>query len=143
MPEMVKEPALSASPPAVATLIEPVVAPVGTTAVIEFTEATEYAATIPLKPTDVAAAMPVPVMVTAVPAAPEVGVKLVITGAGLATHWIPPVLEVMVPVPVPEKATESSFEVAVPKAAPTRWLPPMGTVQVEMPLQSPDQPMKL
>src|SRR5437899_8492185 len=74
-------------PPAVVTLIVPVVAPVGTVAVIcvsEFTVKDE--ALVPLNVTEVAPVKFAPVIVTLVPTAPLVGEKLVILGTG-----VPPV----------------------------------------------------
>ena len=76
--------ALVAVPPGVVTLIRPVVAPVGTTAVILIAEFTVKLAGIPLKVTAIAPVNVVPLMVTLLPITPPVGVKLVIVGGGLA-----------------------------------------------------------
>src|SRR6185437_5350642 len=55
--------------------IGPVVAPVGTVAVIWVAELTVNVAALPLKVTAVAPVKPLPVMVTDVPTGPEVGVN--------------------------------------------------------------------
>ena len=68
-------------PPGVVTEIFPVVAPAGTVAVIFVSELTVKVAALPLNFTDVAPVRVVPVMVTEVPTAPLVGVKLVMPGA--------------------------------------------------------------
>jgi hypothetical protein len=74
-------PTLVAVPPGVVTAIFPVVAVVGTVAVILIAELTvKVVAGTPLKVTEVAPARFVPLMVTMVPATPLVGVKLVIFG---------------------------------------------------------------
>ena len=70
-------------PPGVVIVIGPVVAPVGTVAVIwvaEFT--TTLVAVIPLNLTTVVPIKPEPEITTEVPVGPEVGVKDVIVGAG-------------------------------------------------------------
>ncbi len=67
---------LVALPAWLATVIPPVVAPVGTTAVIEVSEVTvELLDKTPLNLTDVTPVSPVPVTVTVVPGAPWVGAK--------------------------------------------------------------------
>lgn len=74
-----------AVPPAVVTVIVPVVAPVGTVAIICVAVELVTVACVPLNLTVLLAAVVekfVPVMVTAVPIAPLVGEKLVIVGAG-------------------------------------------------------------
>src|SRR5437016_2261686 len=81
----VKLPALAAVPPAVVTLIGPVVAPSGTVAVIALAEFTVKLALVPLNFTAVAPVRFVPLIVTLVPTAPLVGAKLVIVGGGLET----------------------------------------------------------
>src|SRR5438309_8576365 len=73
--------ALVAVPPGVVTLIGPLVAPLGTVAVIEVAELTLKVALTALKVTAVAPLKLVPLIVTTVPTAPLVGVKLVIVGA--------------------------------------------------------------
>src|SRR5207245_3741441 len=83
----VKELALVAVPPAVVTLMIPVVAPLGTVAVICVSEFTVKVAVVPLKLTAVAPVKAVPLIVTLAPTPPLLGEKLLIVGAGL-----PPVL---------------------------------------------------
>jgi hypothetical protein len=82
----VKFATLVAVPPGVVTEIFPVVAPVGTVAVICVAELTVklVAATL-LKLTAVAPVKPVPVIVTTVPTGPDVGVKDVIVAQVAAT----------------------------------------------------------
>jgi hypothetical protein len=73
--------ALVAVPPGVVTLSGPVVAPVGTVARIDVDEITvKVAALTPLNVTAVAPVRSVPLIVTAVPTGPLVGLKLVIVG---------------------------------------------------------------
>jgi hypothetical protein len=64
----------------VVTVIRPVVAPLGTVAVIWVSELTLKEAEMPWKATVVDPVKPQPVMVTLVPGAPLVGVKLLILG---------------------------------------------------------------
>jgi hypothetical protein len=96
---------LTPGPTAFLTLIVPVVAPAGTVAVIWVSESTVNLATVPLNVTRVAPVKFVPVIVTAVPTGPEVGVKpemigLVIVNAGVLA--IPPgVVTPMGPVVAP------------------------------------------
>lgn len=71
---------LVAFPPAVVTEMGPVVALEGTEVVILESEFTVYVAATPLKVTAVVPVKPPPVIVTAVPGAPLVGVKLLILG---------------------------------------------------------------
>src|SRR5256712_6691049 len=71
---------LVAVPWGVVTLNVPVVAPVGTIVQIAASEITEKLAAIPLKLAAVAAVKLAPLIVTPVPTAPLVGVKLVIVG---------------------------------------------------------------
>ncbi|MBA4313471.1 MAG: hypothetical protein C0417_12680 [Chlorobiaceae bacterium] len=61
-------------------MIDPVVAPVGTVAVICVDEFTVYVAIVPLNFTDVTLIKFVPVIVTLVPIGPFAGVKFVIVG---------------------------------------------------------------
>src|SRR5438309_10722150 len=76
--------ALVAVPADVVTRIGPVVAPLGTVAVITVSEVTvKLAALTPLNVTAVAPVKAVPVIVTVFPTCPLVGVKLVIVGAGI------------------------------------------------------------
>ena len=82
----VKLAALLPVPPAVVTLITPVVAPGGTVAVrvVPFTTA-KVGAFTPLKRTAEVVPKSVPVSVTLVPTGPLVGVKLAMVGAGAVT----------------------------------------------------------
>lgn len=70
-------------PPGVVTLMGPVMALAGTVAVILVAKFTLKAADMPLNLTDVAPVKVVPVIVTLVPTAPPVGVKLVTSGLTL------------------------------------------------------------
>ena len=71
-----------AVPPGVITAIRPVVAPVGTTAVMLVAETTlNVTAATPLKVTDEAPVKLVPVIVTVAPRAAVAAVKLVTVGA--------------------------------------------------------------
>ena len=63
------------------TLILPVVAPVGTVAVIEVEDRTVKVVAVVLTLTAVAPVKLVPVIVSVAPTAPDVGVKLVTVGA--------------------------------------------------------------
>mgnify|MGYP001362323969 CR=1 FL=1 len=70
-------------PAAVVTLIVPDVAPTGTVALTLVEEATvKVGAAVPLNATAVAPVKPVPLMVTKVPAPPEVGLRPVTVGTG-------------------------------------------------------------
>ena len=82
---MVKLDELVAVPPGVVTLIEPLVAPAGTVALIDVADTTLKMALVSLNFTAVAPMKFVPVMVTLVPTGPIVGEKLVIVGAGKMT----------------------------------------------------------
>src|SRR5262245_12365698 len=75
--------ALVVVPPGLVTEIGPLVAPLGTVVVICVSPETLNVAAVPLKLTLVAPVKPVPVMVTAVPASPDVGEKLVIVGGAV------------------------------------------------------------
>jgi hypothetical protein len=77
----VKLVALVAVPPAVVTAIVPLLAPVGTVAVICVSESTVKVAAAPLKVTAVESARKLPVRVTVLPTGPEVGVKPAMPGA--------------------------------------------------------------
>jgi len=82
----VKFAALVAVPPAVVTLTFPVVAAVGTVAVIDVAETTvNDVAAVVLNLTTVALVKLVPVMVTSVPMGPDTGVKDVMVGADALT----------------------------------------------------------
>lgn len=71
---------LDALPSLFVTVIAPVAAPDGTTAVICVAESTVNAAGVPLNITDVAPLKPLPVIVTLAPAAPLTGVKRIPDG---------------------------------------------------------------
>jgi hypothetical protein len=77
----VKLVALVAVPTGVVTVIVPVVAPAGTTAVTEVAVFAENVAVTPLNLTDVTPVRFVPVMTTLVPTGPLVGANDVIVGA--------------------------------------------------------------
>lgn len=79
----VKVAVLVAVPHTPVTLTVPVVAPVGTVAVMLVAEPTVNVALVPLKFTAVAPVKPVPVIVTLVPTAPLEGEKLVNVGAAV------------------------------------------------------------
>jgi hypothetical protein len=104
-----------AVPPGVVTEILPVVAPLGTVAVICVAVFTVNVADLPLNFTAVAPVRLVPVIVTEVPTGPLVGVKVVIVGAGTVV------------------TAKSLDEVALPFGVVTEILPvvaPLGTVVV-------------
>jgi len=75
----------AALPPGVVTRIEPVVAPAGTLVVIWVALCTVKVAEVPLKESADVPVKFAPVMVTLVPEAPLVGVKLEIVGAAALT----------------------------------------------------------
>lgn len=81
----VKFDALVAVPPAVVTLIRPVVAPLGTPATMVPDPVTVNAAVVPLNFTEVAPTRFAPERVTAVPTPPDVGLNPVIVGLGGTT----------------------------------------------------------
>ena len=107
MPLTVKFAVLVPVPAGVVTLINPVVAPAGTVAVILIDEFTVKVAEAPLKVTAVAPVKFAPLMVMLVLTRPLVGVKLVIWGRGptvklLALVAVPVgVVTLMVPVVAP------------------------------------------
>jgi hypothetical protein len=88
----VKFDVLVAVPPAVVTLMGPVVAPVGTVAVIFVAELTmKVVALTPLNLTEVAPVKFVPVIVTLDPTGPDMGENEVIVGAEVAPSiWTNP-----------------------------------------------------
>src|SRR2546428_29810 len=88
--DTVKALALVAVPAGVVTLSGPVVAPLGTVAVIEVAEFTVKLALVPLNVTAVAPVKFVPLSVTLLPIGPLVGVKLVIVGIGVTAAVSPP-----------------------------------------------------
>jgi len=77
-----------AVPPGVVTEIFPVVAPLGTAAVIWVALITENVAAAPLNATAVAPVRFVPLIVTAVPTGPDVGEKLVTVGATVTVKLV-------------------------------------------------------
>ena len=79
----VKVPELVADPPAVVTVIFPVLAPLGTVAVTLLSEMTVNVAAFTPKTTFVVCVRPVPLMVTMVPTLPLDGEKLLIVGVTL------------------------------------------------------------
>src|SRR5712691_6614438 len=81
----VKLVALVAVPPGVVTLIAPLVAPLGTVAVICVSELTVKEAAAPLKATAVAPVKWDPLIVTPVPAGPLAGLNELIVGASAQT----------------------------------------------------------
>jgi hypothetical protein len=87
---------LEACPPGVVTTIGPLVAPVGTVAVICVSELTVKEAVTPLNVTAVAPVRFVPVITTELPTAPLVGEKPVIVG-GSAAETVKEVVLVAVP----------------------------------------------
>ena len=74
--------ALTAVPPGVVTVIGPLLAPAGTTALMLVADCTVKVAALPLKATAVAPVNPEPLMVTRVPAGPLLGENELIAGAG-------------------------------------------------------------
>jgi hypothetical protein len=106
----VKSVALVAVPPGVVTVILPVVAPVGTVAVIFVAEFTvNVVAATPLNLTEVAPVKLVPVILTVVPTGPEVGVNDVIVGSGAVDT-----VKFVELVPVPEGVVTAIFPVVAP-----------------------------
>jgi hypothetical protein len=87
----VKFAALVAVPAAVVTLIGPVVAVTGTVVAMVVDVLVPMTAATPLNLTEVAPARFVPVIVTGVPASPEVGVNEVIVGRSAGSVNVPPV----------------------------------------------------
>ena len=125
--------ALDAVPPLVVTTIFPVVAPVGTVAVIDVSEFTVKVAAVPLNVTLVACLRPVPVMVTDVPTGPLGGANEVSVGFTLKLRELVNVVEPVVMVTAPLKAPAGT--VAEMKVAPVRVMvvaatPPNFTTEV-------------
>src|SRR5205823_1348802 len=79
---------LAAVPPAVVTLILPVVAPAVTVALMVVAEITVKVAAVPLKLTDVAPVKLEPEMVMIAPTLPNEGEKVEILGAGPETIMV-------------------------------------------------------
>ena len=101
-------PLVSLTPPTV-TLTRPVVAAVGTVVLICVADATVKAAVVLSKRTAVAPVKFEPVMVTAVPAAPDTGVKPVMSGVAVT-------VKLPAPVPAPPGETTRTTPVVVPLA---------------------------
>lgn len=101
----VKLVALVALPPSVVTVILPVSAPVGTSALtwVSFTTKVNVA-DFPSNVTLVVCSKPVPVMVTKVPTCPLAGVKLVMVGRTLNVFVLVKVVEPVVTVTDPVRA---------------------------------------
>jgi hypothetical protein len=94
-PVTVKFVALVAVPPGVVTAIGPVVAPVGTVAVICVLKFTvKLAAAVPPKVTAVAPVKPAPMITTEVPTGPLVGVNEVMIGCDAVTSKFVPLVAV-------------------------------------------------
>ena len=144
--------ALVAVPPGVLTWIGPLVAPLGTVAVIWVLVFTVKLAAVPLKVTAVAPVKLVPLIVTEVPTGPLLGVNELIVGGEavtvklLALVAVPPgVVTLICPVVAPlgtiarTWVSESSVKkAAVPVKAtpvvPVKWLPLIVTVVPTGPL---------
>jgi hypothetical protein len=104
-PPTMKRVELVPVPAGVLTAILPVLARVGTVAVIRVEELTVKVADLPLKVTEVAPVKLPPVIVTSVPARPLAGVKLVIQGV---------TVKFVVLVPVPADVVTAIVPVVAP-----------------------------
>ena len=104
----VKSSVLAAEPPGVVTLSWPLVAPAGTAALICVPDATLKVAEVPLNRTAVVPEKFVPVIVTAAPTRPLVGVNDAIVGAGGMT------VKSSVLVAVPPGVVTLSFPLVAP-----------------------------
>src|SRR5438309_3393558 len=116
----VKLVALVAGPPRVVTLIGPVEAPEGTMAVRLVAEAEVTVAVTPLNLTSFLRASGsklVPVIVTAVPGGPLVGVKLVMVGAATVVNWLTKALSGWPLVSVMFEVSESVWDVPAASGA--------------------------
>lgn len=102
---------LDTNPPLVVIAILPVVAPVGTVAVICVSEFTANVAEVPLNATFVAWVNPVPVMVTEVPTGPLGGVKLANVGFTLKVCGLVSVVVPVVTVTGPVSAAAGTVAV--------------------------------
>jgi hypothetical protein len=148
----VKLPELVAVPFGVVTLTGPLVAPLGTTALIWPSEATLKLAATPLNLTEVAPVKLCPPIPTDEPTAPLAGEKPSIDGAGTETVNVPElavplaVTTVTEPLVAPDgtRVVISVSEVTVKSAlvplkrtavAPVKWLPPTCTVVPAEPLE--------
>ncbi len=142
---------LVAVPPAVVTLIGPVVAPADTVARIEVAEVTVKLALTELKVTEVAPLKFVPLMITLVPTGPLVGAKLVIVGGSTTVNAlllvaVPPAVVTLIGPVVTPAGTIARIEVAevtvklaltelkVTEVAPLKFVPPMITLVPTGPL---------
>ena len=124
-------------PPAVVTAMGPVVAPVGTMAVIFTDVLTVKAAAVPLNVTDDAPAKLVPLMATLVPVVPVDGVKLVIRGATMK-------LAALVAVPPGDVVTTIVPVFAVAGTVAVIWVGPLTLNAALMPLNRTEEtPAKL
>jgi hypothetical protein len=102
------DPELVPVPAGVVTATGPVVAPVGTVAVMLESETTLNVAAVPLKPTAVAPVKALPVIVTVVPAGPEEGESDETVGRGAVTVNDPEL------VPVPAGVVTATGPVVAP-----------------------------
>ncbi len=142
---------LVAVPPAVVTLIGPVVVPADTVARIDVAEVTVKLALTELKVTEVAPLKFVPLMVTLVPTGPLVGAKLVIVGGSTTVNAllllaVPPAAVTLIGPVVAPAGTVARIEVAevtvklaltelkVTEVAPLKFVPPMITLVPTGPL---------
>ena len=142
---------LVAVPPAVVTLIGPVVVPADTVARIEVAEVTVKLALTELKVTEVAPLKFVPPMVTLVPTGPLVGAKLVIVGGSTTVNAllllaVPPAAVTLIgPVVAPADTVAriavaevtvklALTELKVTEVAPLKFVPPMITLVPTGPL---------
>ena len=107
--------------PATSTVILPVVAPVGTVAVIDVAEEAVIVAVVPLNLT-VGEEKFDPLIVTLVPTAPELGLKPLIVGP------VPPLPEVKVPMGILNALPTAGFTPLVPNES-RASLCPVGNVQ--------------
>lgn len=121
-----------AVPPAVVTENVPVVAPLGTIAVIWVAVFPEVVAVVPFSFTEVAPVRFVPVIVTDVPTGPLVGEKLVIVGAEAAAVTVKFVVELALP---PAVVTETFPVVAPLGTVVAIWLALFTTNVALMPLK--------
>jgi len=120
--------ALVPVPAVFVTLIFPVVAPVGTVALICVSEVTvNVVAPVPLKLTPLAPVKPVPVSVTLVPTGPLVGVNELITGAVVTVPVAVRLTDCGLP---PPSSLNSSDALRLPVAAGLKVMP---TVQLAPP----------
>jgi hypothetical protein len=142
---------LIAVPPAVVTLIGPVVTPAGTVARIAVAEVTLKLALTELKVTEVAPVKFVPLMVTLVPTGPLVGAKLVIVGGSTTVNAllliaVPPAVVTLIGPVVTPAGTVARIAVAevtvklaltelkVTEVAPVKFVPLMVTLVPTGPL---------